>query len=101
MLSTFLTPPGAFGFKTAFDEEYARFSPGFLLEREFLGALDRFGIRWCDSCAAEDHSVMNQIWYERRRVGRVSIAIGGPLRRTAFKQLLRKETSGRDREAAQ
>lgn len=96
MLSTFLTPPGAFGFKTAFDEDYARFSPGILLEREFLTALDRFGIRWCDSCAAADHSVMNQIWHERTQIGRVSIAIGGPLRRAAFGKLLRKEMTGRD-----
>lgn len=94
MLSTFLAPPGAFGFKTAYDEDFARFSPGFLLEREFLTALHRFDIRWCDSCAAADHSVMNRIWYERRLVGRVSIAIGGPLRRAAFSQLLRKETAG-------
>jgi hypothetical protein len=94
MLSTFLTPPGAFGFKTAFDEDYARFSPGFLLEREFLSALRRFGLSWCDSCAAADHSVMNQIWHERRPVGRVSIAIGGPLRRAAFTQLLRREMAG-------
>ena len=100
MLSTFLTPPGAFGFKTAFDEDYARFSPGFLLEREFLSALGRFGILWCDSCAAADHSVMNQIWYERRRVGRVSIAIGGPLRRTAFRHLLRKETARFEKKAS-
>ena len=91
MLSTFLTPPGAFGFKTAFDEGYSPFSPGFLLEREFLTALRRFDIDWCDSCAAADHSVMNRIWHERRPVGRVSIAIGGPLRRAAFSRLLRKE----------
>jgi len=94
MLSTFLTPPGAFGFKTAFDEDYARFSPGFLLEREFLTALHRFDISWCDSCAAANHSVMDLIWCERRPLGRVSIAIGGPLRRAAFRQLLRKELAG-------
>jgi hypothetical protein len=94
MLSTFLTPPGAFGFKTAFDENYSRFSPGFLLEREFLTALKRFDIGWCDSCAAADHSVMNRIWSERRPFGRVSIAIGGPLRRAAFIPILRKEMAG-------
>lgn len=98
MLSTFLTPPGAFGFKTAFDEDFARFSPGFLLEREFLTALRRFGISWCDSCAAANHSVMDRIWYERRPLGRVSIAIGGPLRRAAFNQLLRKELAGLNEE---
>jgi hypothetical protein len=99
MLSTFLTPPGAFGFKTAFDEDYSRFSPGLLLEREYLTAPDRFGIRWCDSCASPDNSVMNRIWSERRPFGRISIAIGGRLRRAAFNQLLRKETGGRNKEA--
>ena len=94
MLSTFLTPPGAFGYKTAFDENYARYSPGFLLEREFVTALERFGIDWCDSCASAEHSVMNRIWSERRPFGRVSIAIGGPLRRAAFNRILRKETAG-------
>ena len=96
MLSTFLTPPGAYGFKTAFDEDYARFSPGLLLEREFLTALHRFDIGWCDSCAAPDHSVMNRFWRERRPVGRVSIAIGGPLRRATFGRMLRKETARLD-----
>ena len=99
MLSTFLTPPGAFGFKTAFDEDYARVSPGFLLEREFLAAPERFGIRWCDSCASADHSVMNRIWSERRPFGRLSIAIGGPLRRAAFSRILRKEVAGLHRKA--
>lgn len=94
MLSTFLTPPGAFGFKTAFDEDYARFAPGLLLEREFLNAPHRFEIGWCDSCAAPDHSVMNRIWRERRSLGRVSIAVGGSLRRATFNRLLRKEIAG-------
>ena len=86
--------PGAFGFKTAFDEDYSPYSPGFLLERAFLAGRKDFGIGWCDSCAAADHDVMNRIWSERRRIGRVSIAIGGPLRRAAFSQLLRKEAAG-------
>jgi CelD/BcsL family acetyltransferase involved in cellulose biosynthesis len=98
MLSTFLTPPGAFGFKTAFDEDYARFSPGFLLEREFLTALQRFGISWCDSCATANHSVMDRIWCERRSLGRVSIAIGGSIRRAAFSQILRKELASLNKE---
>jgi len=101
MLSTFLTPPGAFGFKTAFDEDYSRFSPGFLLEREFLTALKRFDVDWCDSCAAADHSVMNRIWSERRPFGRVSIAIGGPLRRAAFSRILRKEMAGLTQRASE
>ncbi|MCB2049192.1 MAG: GNAT family N-acetyltransferase [Novosphingobium sp.] len=91
MLSTFVTPPGAFGYKTAFDEDYSRFAPGILLEQEFMAVLDQQRFDWCDSCAATDHPVMNDIWRERRAIGKISIAIGGKLRRQLFKQLIRHE----------
>ena len=91
MLVTFLTPPGAFSYKTAFDERYARFSPGVLLQRENLAMLDRPGIAWSDSCAAADHPMIDHIWRERRAVGRLSIAIGGRLRRAAFARLAAAE----------
>jgi CelD/BcsL family acetyltransferase involved in cellulose biosynthesis len=91
MMTTFLTPPGAFGFKTAFDQEFARFSPGVLLQRENLALLERPGIDWCDSCAAEDHPMIDHFWRERRTIGRISIAIGGRLRRAGFAAIARAE----------
>lgn len=91
MLASFLTPPGAFSFKTAFDERYARFSPGVLLQRENLDILADRSITWSDSCASADHPMIDHIWRERRAIGRVSIAIGGSARRFAFRQLLRAE----------
>jgi CelD/BcsL family acetyltransferase involved in cellulose biosynthesis len=91
MLASFLTPPGAFSFKTAFDERYSRFSPGVLLQRENLALLDNHAIAWCDSCAAADHPMIDHIWRERRPIGRLSIAIGGKTRRRLFKSLLRLE----------
>ena len=91
MLASFLTPPGAYSFKTAFDERYARFSPGVLLQRENLAVLERPSIAWTDSCAAADHPMIDHIWRERRPVGRWSIAIGGKARRTLFHHLLRAE----------
>jgi CelD/BcsL family acetyltransferase involved in cellulose biosynthesis len=91
MLATFLTPPGAFSFKTAFDERFARYSPGVLLQRENLAILDRADIAWSDSCAAADHPMIDHIWRERRAIGRLSIAIGGKLRRTTFRLLARAE----------
>lgn len=93
MLATFLSPPGAFSFKTAFDETYARFSPGVLLQRENLEMLARADIAWTDSCAASDHPMIDHFWRERRPVGRLSIAIGGRLRRAAFRQFVRAETA--------
>jgi CelD/BcsL family acetyltransferase involved in cellulose biosynthesis len=91
MLANFLTPPGAFSFKTAFDEAFSRFSPGVLLQRENLALLAREGIAWSDSCAAADHPMIDHIWRERRPIGRISIAIGGLPRRTIFRQLARAE----------
>jgi CelD/BcsL family acetyltransferase involved in cellulose biosynthesis len=87
MLTSFLCPPGAFSFKTAFDEDYARFSPGVLLQLENLAMLDRKPIDWTDSCAATDHPMIDSLWEERRPVGRLSVAIGGALRRALFGKL--------------
>jgi CelD/BcsL family acetyltransferase involved in cellulose biosynthesis len=91
MLASFLTPPGAFSFKTAFDERFARFSPGVLLQRANLAMLDDPAVAWTDSCAAADHPMIDHLWRERRAVGRISLGIGGPLRRLAFSALLRLE----------
>lgn len=92
MLATFLSPPGAFSFKTAFDESFARFSPGVLLQRENLELLLRPGIEWVDSCAAQDHPMIDHFWRERRTVARHSIAIGGAARRLLFRAIAARET---------
>ena len=92
MLASFLTPPGAYSFKTAFDEAFARFSPGVLLQLENLTMLERSDIDWTDSCAAADHPMIDHLWRERRAIGRINVAIGGPARRTIFGWLARRET---------
>jgi CelD/BcsL family acetyltransferase involved in cellulose biosynthesis len=91
MLVNFITPPGSFSFKTAFDEDYARFSPGVLLQIENLKLLERDGLDWCDSCAAQDHPMIDSLWAGRRSIGRWSVAIGGPVRRAGFALLLAAE----------
>jgi CelD/BcsL family acetyltransferase involved in cellulose biosynthesis len=95
MLANLYAEPGAFSYKTAFDERYARFSPGVLLQRENLAMLEDRDVRWCDSCAAAGHPMIDHIWRERRAIGRLSIAIGGPLRRLAFDAIAAAETRGR------
>ncbi len=91
MLVNFLCAPGSFSFKTAFDEAYARFSPGVLLQIENLDLLNRADIAWCDSCAAEGHPMIDSLWTGRRSIGRYSVAIGGGARRMLFTALLRAE----------
>jgi CelD/BcsL family acetyltransferase involved in cellulose biosynthesis len=91
MLTSFLSSPGAFGFKIAFDEEFSRYSPGVLLQRENLRILERGDIAWSDSCAGADNKMISQLWPQRREIGRISIAIGGRLRRALFTGLLSAE----------
>lgn len=93
MLVNFLCAPGSFSFKTAFDEDYARFSPGVLLQIENLDLLNRPDIDWCDSCAAEGHPMIDSLWTGRRPIGRYSVAIGGGARRMLFSTLLKAELS--------
>lgn len=92
MLANFITAPGAYSYKTAFDEAFSRFSPGVLLQRENLALLDREDIAWADSCAAQDHPMIDHFWRQRRVIQRRSIGIGGGLRRAAFATLIRLET---------
>lgn len=99
MLANFVDAPGSFGFKTAFDERFACYSPGVQLEREYLKTLDRDDITWCDSCAAPNHPVIAEMWTARRAIGRISVGIGGPVRRTAFKTILAQELGRQGRGA--
>ncbi|MFC4292437.1 GNAT family N-acetyltransferase [Sphingorhabdus arenilitoris] len=97
MLVNFLCPPGSFSFKTAFDEKYARYSPGVLLQIENLDLLLLSDVDWCDSCAAEGHPMIDSVWTERRAIGRYSVAIGGMARRAIFGLLLQAETAKMER----
>ena len=81
MLCTFLAPPMAFSFKTAFAEDLSKLSPGMLLQVENLRMLERDDIAMVDSCALPGHPMIEQIWPDRRELAMVNIAIGGRLRR--------------------
>jgi CelD/BcsL family acetyltransferase involved in cellulose biosynthesis len=84
MLVNFLAPPGSFSFKIAFDENYARFSPGVLIQLENLAILERGEMGWMDSCAVADHSMINSLWAERRSIVRVTVPLKGAKRQLAF-----------------
>lgn len=84
MLVNLLAPPGAFSFKTAFDERLSRFSPGVLLQIDNLQLLARGDIAWMDSCAVENHPMINSLWGERRAIVRVSVPLAGARRHALF-----------------
>src|SRR5262249_38316122 len=73
----FLAGDGSFAFKIAYNEAYARYSPGFFLELENIRRLhDAPEIRWMDSCAVPDHPMINRLWLDRRTIQTVLIPTG-------------------------
>jgi CelD/BcsL family acetyltransferase involved in cellulose biosynthesis len=93
MLVNFLSAPGSFSFKTTFDESYARFSPGVMIQLENLNILADPTIAWMDSCAVENHPMIDSLWTERREVVRVTVPLAGA-RRTAIHVAARAAETG-------
>jgi hypothetical protein len=66
----------AYTWKTAYDETYARYSPGKLLMGELTEwHLDDANIVRSDSCAVPDHPIMSRFWREREDMGTVVIGL--------------------------
>ncbi|HEX4737438.1 MAG TPA: GNAT family N-acetyltransferase [Allosphingosinicella sp.] len=84
ILVNFFAPPGGFTFKIAFDEEFARFSPGVLIQIENLRVLERPDVAWMDSCAVENHPMIDSLWTERRSIVRVTLPLAGRRRSALF-----------------
>jgi CelD/BcsL family acetyltransferase involved in cellulose biosynthesis len=68
---------GAFAFKITFDENFARFSPGVLLELDNVERAHQLPHpRWMDSCAAPNRFMINHLWPDRREMQTVFFATG-------------------------
>jgi hypothetical protein len=97
-----LAGAGSFAFKIAFDETYAEYSPGLLLEVETIRSLHRMPeIEWMDSCAAPRHPMIDHLWPDRRAIDTILIPgskKSGSLILAAFpllryvKQIIRRAT---------
>jgi CelD/BcsL family acetyltransferase involved in cellulose biosynthesis len=75
-----LAGDGSFAFKIAFDESYARYSPGVLLELDNLQRLHQMrSVRWMDSCAAPNRFMINHLWPERREMQTIFFSTGRTL----------------------
>lgn len=72
----FMTGGEAYTWKTAYDEEFARYSPGKLLVAELTEwHLDDANIARSDSCAVPDHPVMSRFWEEREEMGTLVVGL--------------------------
>jgi len=77
MKVNFLAAPGAFAFKIAYDERFAKYSPGVQLELDNLRRLQESPeVAWMDSCAVPKHSMINRLWKERRTIQHLRISTG-------------------------
>lgn len=66
----------AYTWKTTFNEEFSRFSPGKLLMGELTEwHLDDANIVRSDSCAVPDHPIMSRFWREREEMGTLVIGL--------------------------
>jgi CelD/BcsL family acetyltransferase involved in cellulose biosynthesis len=73
----FVAGEGSFAFKTAYDEEFADFSPGAMLEMDSIRQLHALpGVRWMDSCAATDNLLVNRLSNDRKMIQSVAIGAG-------------------------
>lgn len=80
MLASFLSGGGAYSFKIAYDEAFAKYSPGALLMMKAIGAFQSDPrIAWVDSCAIPNHPMIDHIWAERRGIRAVNAATVHPL----------------------
>lgn len=72
----FVSSGEAWTWKTAYDENWARYSPGkLLMDRLTEWHLDDLNIRRTDSCAVPDHPIMSRMWTERQTVGTMIIGL--------------------------
>jgi len=78
-----LAGDAAFAFKITFDESFARYSPGVLLELDNVERAHRLpSLRFMDSCAAPNRFMINHLWPDRREIQTLFFATGS--RRGAF-----------------
>lgn len=72
----FIMAGEAYTWKTAYNEVYAKYSPGKLLLAELTEwHLDDANILRSDSCAVPDHPIMSRFWEEREDMGTLVIGL--------------------------
>ncbi len=91
----FVEGGAGYSFKIAYDEDFAKYSPGVLLEIEMMRALEgREGLSFIDSCASRDHSMINTLWRERRAIAALNISGRRRRMRALFRLLMIMERAG-------
>jgi hypothetical protein len=77
MLITLASGGHRSAFKTAYDEDYAAYSPGVRVLIEASRGMLASDATFFDSCARAGHPVVDSLWSERLPMGQVNIPAGG------------------------
>jgi CelD/BcsL family acetyltransferase involved in cellulose biosynthesis len=68
---------GSFAWKTAYDERYARFSPGVLNQLENMRHFQSLdGLEWMDSFTGPDNPMVDALWKDRVVIQTVAVGTG-------------------------
>jgi len=87
MLSDIQSGQFVYSYKTAYDDEFAPFSPGQQVEVKNLEFLHRDGIELGDSCTSSGNSNINRIWGQKLRFQNLILSLSPGLARTAVRAL--------------
>lgn len=69
---------GAYAFRCAYDEAFARFSPGIMAELDSMREFHRLPrLAWMDSLTEPDNATLNRLWKGRRTMQTLVIGVGG------------------------
>jgi hypothetical protein len=73
----FCAAEAIYAFKIAYDENYAQYSPGVLLELEHIRYIHKGkNTSWVDSCASPNHPMIDRLWTERRSIATWNLSCG-------------------------
>jgi CelD/BcsL family acetyltransferase involved in cellulose biosynthesis len=68
---------GSFAWKSAYDERYARFSPGVLNQLENMRHFQSVdGLEWMDSFTGPDNPMVDALWKDRVVIRTVAVGTG-------------------------
>lgn len=85
MLATLIANGAAYSMKICHDPDYARYSPGVMIEIDAMRSLlTRPDFRFADSCAAPDHAMINGLWRARRVVTGLNVSGAGAAARATL-----------------
>lgn len=90
----------SYAFKIAYDEAYARYSPGVMIEIEIMQALEGAGLSKIDSCAKVEHPMINRLWRERRRIEALNVSRRDAPSKAMFSLLMMLERAAEKARAA-